>query len=138
MTHITGGCLCGAVRFTANAEPIVARQCWCRDCQYWGAGSSTVNVAFRSEAVAITGKLSTFTSQAASGNTMHRYFCPACGTPVASRAEIRPHLIFLRGGLFDDAAVVRPSMTIWTSQAPDWACFDPDIPQLEGQPPPAA
>jgi hypothetical protein len=29
-------------------------------------------------------------------------------------------------------------MTIWTSSAPSWACFDEPIPQVERQPPPAA
>jgi len=28
--------------------------------------------------------------------------------------------------------------TIWTRQAPSWACFDPDLPEIEGQPPPVA
>ncbi len=46
---ISGGCLCGAVRYTASAAPIVTRVCWCRVCQYIGAGSGTVNVCFPSE-----------------------------------------------------------------------------------------
>jgi hypothetical protein len=28
-------------------------------------------------------------------------------------------------------------MTIWTSQAPTWACVDPALPKVERQPPPA-
>ena len=47
---ITGGCLCRAVRFQASAAPIVTRVCWCRLCQYLGAGSGTVNACFPSEA----------------------------------------------------------------------------------------
>jgi hypothetical protein len=35
---ISGGCRCGAVRYKIDAEPITARHCWCRDCQYIGAG----------------------------------------------------------------------------------------------------
>ena len=48
---ITGGCLCGAVRFEIEADaPLGVRQCWCRVCQYLGAGSGTVNAIFRKDA----------------------------------------------------------------------------------------
>ena len=39
---ITGGCRCGAVRYRIEAETITTRHCWCRDCQFIGAGSGTV------------------------------------------------------------------------------------------------
>ena len=42
-----GGCLCGAVRFEIRTDaPLAVRQCWCRVCQYVGAGSGTVNAMF--------------------------------------------------------------------------------------------
>jgi hypothetical protein len=68
---ITGGCRCGAIHYKIDAERITARHCWCRDCQYIGAGSGTVNVFFPSEAVEVEGALSDYTSRAASGNLMH-------------------------------------------------------------------
>ncbi len=68
---ITGGCRCGAVRYTIEAERITARHCWCRDCQYIGAGSGTVNVFFPSETVTVEGVLSDFASRAASGNLVN-------------------------------------------------------------------
>jgi hypothetical protein len=93
---ITGGCGCGAVRYTIEAERITARHCWCRDCQYIGAGSGTVNVFFPSEAVNVNGALSDYTSRAASGNLMHRQFCPTCGTPMFTQSQARLHLIGVR------------------------------------------
>jgi len=136
--EITGGCLCKAVRYKSRAAPIVTRMCWCRLCQYIGAGNATVNVCFPSEAVSIEGVLRDYRSIADSGNVMHRRFCPECGTHLFSEAESRPHLLFIRAGTLDDPGLARPAMTIWTSQAPDWACFYEGIPRVEGQPPPAA
>ena len=137
-TPITGGCLCKSVRYQVTAEPILTRVCWCRLCQYLGAGSATVNVCFPSAAISIAGEVRDYRSIADSGNVMHRKFCPSCGTALFSEAESRPHLIFVRAGTLDDSEVAKPSMTIWTSQAPNWACFDPGLPQVARQPPPAA
>ena len=135
---IIGGCLCRSVRYEVTAPPIMTRVCWCRVCQYLGAGSATVNVAFPSAACTITGELHDFRSVADSGNVMHRRFCGTCGTPMFSEAQIRPHLIFVRAGSLDDPNLVHPSATIWTSRAPEWACIDPAIPKIPAQPPPAA
>jgi hypothetical protein len=132
----TGKCLCGAVRYRVTAPPITTRACWCRLCQYLGSGNAMVNVCFPSAAITIEGTLADYRSIADSGNVMHRRFCPACGTPMFSEAESRPHLIFVRAGTLDDREIARPAVTIWTAQAPSWACIDNSIPRLEGQPPP--
>jgi hypothetical protein len=136
--EISGGCLCRSVRYRVSAAPIVTRVCWCRVCQYFGAGSATVNTCFPSAALTVEGTLKDFRSVADSGNVMHRRFCPECGTHLFSTAESRPHLVFVRSGSLDDREIAKPAMTIWTSQAPSWACLDSQLPQVEGQPPPAA
>lgn len=135
--HVTGGCLCGAVRYRIAAAPITTRTCWCRLCQYIGAGGATVNVFFPSDALSIEGTLSEYASRADSGNLMRRRFCPKCGTHVTSQAEARPHLVAVRAGTLDDPEIARPAMTIWTSMAPSWACIDERLPVVEAQPPPA-
>jgi hypothetical protein len=136
--EFTGGCLCKQVRFRITAAPIAMRLCWCRLCQYIGAGNATVNVVFPSSAVSVEGSLSDYRSVADSGNVMHRRFCPVCGTHLFSAAESRPHLIIVRNGALDDTELVKPGATIWTSQAPPWAWIDESLPQHAGQPPPVA
>jgi hypothetical protein len=136
--EVTGGCLCKRVRYRITAAPIVTRVCWCRVCQYLGAGSGTVNVCFPTSAVTIEGEIQDYVSVADSGNVMHRKFCSQCGTSLFSEAEVRPHLIFVRAGTLDDPEVAKPAATIWTSHAPTWACIDTKLPQVPQQPPPAA
>ena len=135
MKH-TGGCLCGKLRYTITAAPIAMRLCWCRDCQYLASGNATVNVVFPSNAITIEGRLADYQSMADSGNRMHRRFCPECGTHLFSEAESRPHLIIVRNGALDDTALLKPSATIWTDSAPEWAWIDETLPQHAGQPPP--
>jgi hypothetical protein len=114
-----GGCLCKAVRFSVGGPPITTRVCWCRLCQHLSGGNGMVSVCFHSESLKVKGG-----------------FCPTCGTPLFSKTEARPHLIFIRAGALDDPNLMAPQQTIWTDEAPDWACFDPDVPRVPGQPPP--
>ena len=132
---VTGGCQCGAVRFSIDAEPITQRACWCRDCQYWASGNAAVNAVFPRAAFSMTGKTAEYASDAASGNAMRRKFCPVCATPLTSETDARPHLVVIRAGTLD-TPLSGPEVTIWTASAPPWGHIDPDLPTYEGQPPP--
>jgi hypothetical protein len=132
---ITGGCLCGSVTLTIEAEPVNARLCWCTLCQKIAAGNATVNIVFPTEAVKTTGDVTWYESIADSGNRMRRGFCPKCGTPLFSVAEARPHLTIVRAGALDDPGILAPETIIWTDSAPEWAVLDATLPQFKGQPP---
>jgi hypothetical protein len=133
---ITGGCLCKAVRYEVDADaPLGARHCWCRVCQYLGCGMGAVSPLFRQEDVAVSGPLSDYVRQADSGATMHRRFCSQCGTQVFSESEELPTAIFIRAGTLDDPNLAAPTAIIWSQSAPKWACFDPNLPRIEGPPP---
>ncbi|MFT3673265.1 GFA family protein [Aestuariivirga sp.] len=135
---VTGGCLCGSVRYEMAGEPIITRLCWCRFCQYIATGNAAVSVCFETRGMKVTGETRDFTSIADSGNVMHRRFCPRCGTHLFSEAEVRPHLVFVRAGTLDDPELAKPAAVIWTAEAPSWACIDESLPQWKGQPPPVA
>lgn len=135
---ITGGCLCGAVRYSSTSKPILSRTCWCRVCQYLSAGGGTVNAGFVKADVTVTGDLSDYESVADSGNTMHRKFCPKCGTQMFSEAEVRPNVLVIRTGTLDNPEEGAPQVTIWTKMAPSWACISETLPKVEGQPAPPA
>ena len=133
---IDGRCLCGSVRIRVEAEPMAVRTCWCRLCQYLGAGNATVNLCFPGDAVHVEGEVRWFESKADSGNDLRRGFCPTCGTPLFSVAIQRPHLTFIRAGALDDRSIAAPQATIWVKEAPEWACINPAIPAHDGQLPP--
>jgi hypothetical protein len=133
---LTGGCLCAMVRYSASAQPVRVRACWCRVCQYLASGSASVNAMFRTADIRFTGALARFESFADSGNQMVRSFCPCCGTPVTTASVARPELVGVRVGTLDAPSLLSPSAVIWTSSAPEWACIDPNLPATTGQPPP--
>jgi hypothetical protein len=128
MSH-EGGCLCGQIRFTIDADPLAARMCWCRDCQRIASGSATINVLFPEEAVRYEGAMTTICLTADSGNTVERGFCPTCGAQMYSRTlEPKGQPIRVRAGTLDDPELAQPTAIIWSASAPSWALLDPRLP----------
>ena len=131
MTH-KGRCLCGQVTLTIAADPLGARMCWCRDCQYIASGSPTVNVLFPEAAVHYSGDMTRLRLIADSGNTVERGFCPKCGSQMYSRtvepADTQP--IRVRAGTLDNPSLQAPQAYIWAASAPAWACLDPALPKF--------
>ncbi|MGA2778186.1 MAG: GFA family protein [Steroidobacteraceae bacterium] len=135
MTERTGHCLCGAVRFRLSAEPLAIRICWCRDCQHISA-NGTVNVLVPTAALDITGQTNEFVRSATSGNAIRQRFCPSCGCQLFANSSGRPQFTVVRAGTLDDPSSVRPTMNIWSSSAPGWACLDPALQRVDQQPAP--
>ncbi|WP_066794851.1 GFA family protein [Sphingomonas soli] len=133
-TH--AGCLCGKVRIAIEGAPLRVRTCWCRDCQYWAAGSGTTNAMYRIEQVSITGDVRWYESVADSGNRMRRGFCPDCGTPLFTGPAEAPKFLGVRVGALDDPNRYRPTELIWTDSAPECACLDPALLHTPRQPAP--
>ncbi|BBK33246.1 hypothetical protein EDC65_4128 [Stella humosa] len=131
---VTGRCFCGAVRFEFGQPPLAARACWCRDCQYLSSGNASVNAIFRTEGFRLSGTVAEYVSQADSGATMRRRFCPTCGTPLFAHSVDRPDVMVVRVGALDDPALGRPGGYIWTGSAPDWGHVDPTLENCPGQP----
>ncbi|MDG2532802.1 GFA family protein [Sphingomonas sp. HITSZ_GF] len=131
----TGSCACGAVTAQVSGEPVAVRQCWCRQCQRLAAGSPTTNAMFATSDVSLAGTLARNSYVAASGNTLTQSFCAACGTPVMGESSARPQFRTLRIGFLDNAGGLRPTVAIWTDEAPAWAQFDPAMETHPRQPP---
>lgn len=84
-THMTGGCLCGAVRFTARDVPAKLGVCHCSQCQTW-TGSALFEVSVPEDQVDWVGDtLTTYTSS----DWAERAFCNRCGTGLYFRMTLK-------------------------------------------------
>lgn len=133
MTERTGRCLCGAVSFKLATEPLATRVCWCRDCQHLAA-NGTVNLLVPTVGLSISGSLAEHTKVADSGSEVTRQFCPDCGTHLFAKSSARPQFRVVRAGNLDEPSSIRPTINIWTSSAPAWACFNSELERVEHQP----
>lgn len=120
VSTITGGCLCGKIRYEADGEPLVAVRCHCRDCQYASGGEPTAALSIARSALRVHGEPRVFQSKADSGGTVFRSFCANCGTPLFSGNETNPEFIAIKLGSLDDPSRFAPAGHIWTSSAQPW------------------
>jgi hypothetical protein len=135
MTEMKGSCLCGSVTYQILAEPLTARVCWCKDCQKI-ASNGTVNAVVNSEFLKVEGNLSDFKRVAGSGNEVNRRFCPQCGSHLFANSSAFPNFTVVRIGTLENPSSISPSVNIWSKSAPVWACMNPDIGKIDGQPVP--
>ena len=118
MNTITGGCLCGRVRYTVTGEPIRSYVCHCRDCQRATAAPLAAGIAVPAGAVHVQGELKTFGMAGGSGQTVHRNFCPNCGSWVTGSAN--PDFISVLVGTLDDPNLFEPEFEQFFGSAQRW------------------
>ena len=134
---LTGGCLCGAIRYTVSVPITELRMCHCRDCQKSTGTGGSVNAMIKSAELKITkGTPKRYTLTADSGRTLHRFFCGDCGSPLFSRRELTPENSSLRIGTLDaeHASGMKITAHIWTASARSWSHIASAAQQFPGQP----
>ena len=124
---LTGGCLCGAVRYSVDApvERLVA--CYCTDCQKISGAAGSVNALVPADAFRLTaGSLNSFTKTADSGNALERRFCADCGTCICNPLGGNAAFLILKVGTLDRQDGMRIVRNVWTCSRPSWAPMDAD------------
>lgn len=130
-TLLTGGCLCGAVRFETSAEPIMSGNCHCRDCQRSSGSAFTPAIFVPKDSVSIQGTVKYFDSKADSGYIISRGFCPICGSQMFAKLERAQHVLGLRAGTLDAPEHFQPKVDIYTAGAPHWDVMNPALPKFD-------
>jgi len=134
-TPLTGGCLCGAIRYTVSVPIKELRACHCRHCQKAsGSGGSVHAVVPRANFDVTQGTPKRYADTADSGRTLYRYFCGDCGSPIYSQRATVPETIALRAGTLDSSDDMKITANIWTRSARPWSYIDPASAQTPGQP----
>ena len=133
--RISGGCLCGAVRYEGTTEPVVQGHCQCRDCQR-ASGTGHISIMAVPEAdIAVSGDLKFYDKPADSGNKVRRGFCPNCGSSVLSKNDAMAGMLFLMAGCLDDPSQLEPAVVVYTDRGHRWDHMDPSLTTFPGMPP---
>jgi len=117
MSNLTGGCLCGALRYEAKGEPLFAGHCYCADCRKVSGSGFVPFMGFPSSAVRFSGETRIFTSKAANGGDAVRNFCPVCSSLVFGGEVGKDDQHTIYAGSLDDPSSFRPTIAIFPSLA---------------------
>src|SRR5262249_19124332 len=128
--RLTGGCMCGAVRYECSATPALAVNCHCRDCQRVTGSAYSPMLFVPHSAVTITGKVQYYDVKGESGNRVRRGFCPTCGARLLGQPVVLPDLVGIRVGSLDDPSGYQPEMDVYTASAQPWDYMNPEVPKF--------
>lgn len=108
MDPVTGGCLCGAVRYAVSGHPYRVGLCHCLDCRKHHGAPFYAAAVFPQEAVRIEGE---------TRDHAGRHYCPRCGSSVFARTgdEIEIYL-----GSLDAPDRFVPTYESWTLRRESW------------------
>ena len=126
--QVTGGCHCGAVRFTADIDPSGVLLCHCTDCQVLSGSAFRMVARAPVDTFAIRGEVKRYVKVAQSGNRRAQVFCPECGTPLYAAAADNPTSVGIRLGCVDQRAELKPTFQIWCHSALPWLAQIPQTP----------
>lgn len=136
---LTGGCLCGTVRYEIAHTPKAVCTCHCTDCQRLTGSAFSMAILVPAETFRLDGpELKPRLSAADSGRAKTHWLCPDCSTwifggpPLGSAPPGAIRLV--RAGTLDDTSWLRPTVHFWTRSAQPWVTVPEGDPAFETQP----
>lgn len=129
VTEITGGCRCGQLRYRFEQDgPLINYCCHCLDCQKSTASAFADQLIVSTDALTLTGRRVTFSTERPSGGTTVNQHCPDCFSRVCNANTVYPAMTIVRAGTLDDPSGLEPFAHMWTSRKRSWLAIDPAIP----------
>jgi hypothetical protein len=133
--RLTGGCLCGGLRYETVGEPLYMGHCYCADCRKASGSGFVPFMGFAAEQVRFSGPSRTFTSRAANGGDATRNFCPTCSSLVFGGVVGESDSFTIYAGSLDDPTQFEPQIAIFNHGRPAWAVVPPSLTVFDRMPP---
>jgi hypothetical protein len=128
---LTGGCLCGAVRYRLTSEPFDAGWCHCRTCQL---ASGAPALAFATVPVDnwVVEQGADQVRTVESSDFGRRKFCGLCGTSLTIQIDFQPETIDFTLASLDAPEDVVPGFHIFYASRIGWAEAGDTLPRHDG------
>lgn len=117
---LTGGCLCGGVRFELSEPALEASYCHCTRCQGRTGSGSSAQATIDGNAFRLLQGEDLVKAWRHPDGGFEKAFCRECGAHLFSRHPDEPSRMSIRMSAFDGDPGVRPSYRIFVSYAAGW------------------
>ena len=128
---LTGGCLCGAVRFETTGGSFKVLHCHCQSCRKHNGAPVVTLAGFKADQVKFSGdERRVYESSPGVG----RAFCGTCGTPLTWEGDGGDlgSIIELHISTFDNPGVLAPTVHAFFSERIPWMDVADNLPRYEG------
>jgi hypothetical protein len=122
---LTGGCLCGGVRFEVSEPLVSAGYCHCKRCQRRTGTAASASARIVPGSLRIVAGEELVRSYRPPDGFAKDY-CSGCGSALWSRSPDDPELISVRLGAFDADPGIRPSYRQFVAYAAPWELIPDD------------
>ena len=135
---VTGGCLCGGVRFELTEPAKEASYCHCKRCQRRTGTAASANARIDGRTLRVVQGEELVKAWRHPDGGFEKLFCRECGGQLFSRNPDDPTQMGVRLGAFDGDPGVRPSSRKFVAYAAAWEPIPDDgLPRYdEGAPRP--
>lgn len=133
-TIYSGGCLCGALRYEARAEPLYAGLCYCVDCRKASGSGFIPFMGFAADTLTITGETRQSHTTAFNGGTATRNHCAQCNSLVFGGVVGESDSFTIYAGSLDEPAQFKPTTALFTRDRPAWADVRTELKEFETMP----
>ncbi len=128
---LTGGCLCGGLRYQIAGPPNRVVHCHCTMCRRGSGGTVVTWAIVPADGFRFTAGRP---AEYASSPGAIRRFCPTCGAQITFAEAARAHEIDITVATLDDPAACPADHHVWPESRIPWLHLDqhlPDMPEAE-------
>jgi len=119
-TALTGGCLCGGVRFELTEPPLTAGYCHCTRCQRRTGTAASAQARIDGRTLRLLRGEELLKAWRHPEGGHEKLFCGECGAHLFSRDPEDHAQMSVRMGAFDGDPIIRPSWRSFVAYAAPW------------------
>jgi hypothetical protein len=117
---LSGGCLCGGVRFEVTEPLVSASYCHCTRCQRRSGTAASVQARVAPGSLRVTSGDDLIRAYDPGGGGFLKLFCSQCGSALWSKSPEDPEVMSVRLGAFDSDPGIRPAYRQFVAYAAPW------------------